>query len=1512
MTTFSSNHFLTGEYEQQSLYSSQYEHDACGVGLVLNIRGEKSHTIVENGLQVLENMVHRGAESADNKTGDGAGILLQIPHEFILLQGIPVPERGKYGTGLVFLPKDTKKKELCLKVIKETLEKEGLNLLATRDVPVNSSILGEISSANEPAVMQIFVTGNQLSQQDLEHKLYIVRKKIENSIYKSSIAKERSFYIVTLSSKQMVYKGMLTSLQLREYFLDLSDKNFTSAIALVHSRFSTNTFPTWDLAQPFRMLGHNGEINTIKGNRFWMEARESVLKSDHLGDLKELHPVVQPGMSDSASLDNVLEFLVMSGKSLPHAMAMLVPESWNSKNPISANLKGFYEYHSMFMEPWDGPACLLFSDGRYAGGMLDRNGLRPARWLITHDDMMYIASETGTVEVEAQRIKAKGRLQPGKMLMVDTERGEVYYDQELKEGLAKAFPYNEWLAEHRINLDDITSGRSVKVDVPNYQTTLKAFGYSKEDLEKLIIPMANDGYEPTASMGNDISLAVFSEKPQRLFNYFRQQFAQVTNPPIDPIREELVMSLTGYVGSLNQNLLEPASEICKMVKLKSPVITNTQFDILLNLQYKGFSTAVLPMLFKAKDGATGLEKAVKELCLSVEKAVDEGKNYIVLSDRGVDKDNAPIPSLLAVSAVHHYLIDKRKRMQIDIVVESAEPREVMHFALLFGFGANAVNPYLVFGILSDRIKAGDIKLDFATAEKHFIKSVNKGLLKVMSKMGISTLRSYRGAQIFEAIGISNKVLESYFKGVISKIEGIDIEDIASEILYSFNEAYYPAVDAQAELKNLGHYAYRNEGEYHAWNPETIARLQIATKTGDWNKYKEYATLVDDKDALAFIRDCFEYKRNPIDISEVEPIENITKRFVTGAMSYGSISREAHEAMAIAMNKIGGRSNTGEGGEDPDRYKKREDGLSTRSAIKQVASGRFGVTAEYLVNADEIQIKIAQGAKPGEGGQLPGHKVDQIIAKTRHSIPGISLISPPPHHDIYSIEDLAQLIYDLKNINPTAIISVKLVSESGVGTIAAGVAKAKADLILISGAEGGTGASPSSSIKHAGLPMEIGLAETQQTLVMNNLRGQIKLQADGQLKTGKDIITAALLGAEEFGFATSALLVLGCLMMRKCHLNTCPVGVATQDEELRKRFTGKYESLINFFNFLAQDVREHLAQMGYRSMDEIIGHAELLNVRNFDSKKKISKVDFSKLLYVPKENNTNAIRHSKDQNHKLESVLDQELIKQALPSLDLCMPVEINTPIKNTDRATGAMLSGEIAKRYGQAGLPENTISINFKGSAGQSFGAFLSKGAIFRLEGDANDYLGKGLSGGRLVVVPPKESTFKPEDNIIAGNTLLYGATSGEVFINGRVGERFCVRNSGAIAVVEGAGDHCCEYMTGGRTVVLGDTGRNFAAGMSGGVAYVLNEKGNFDFFCNMEMVELSLIEDSADKKELHALITKHYQYTNSPRAKQILDNWSEYVEKFIQIVPIEYKRVLQEEKMAAINQKIAQVERDY
>lgn len=1499
------------DFEQKSLYSFNNEHDACGVGLAITLNGEKSHSIIEKGLQVLENMVHRGAESSDNITGDGAGILVQIPHEFILLQGIAVPSEGKYGTGLVFLPKDAKEREDCIETIKYYISKEQLTLLHIRDVPVNSECLGEIALSNEPVIKQLFISGSG-TQDELDRKLYLLRKKIENHLATSKAVKERSFYIVSLSTKQMIYKGMLTSIQLRQYFPDLTDKNFTSRLALVHSRFSTNTFPTWDLAQPFRMLAHNGEINTIRGNRQWMKSRESVLKSEQLGDLTSIYPIVQPDMSDSASIDNVLEFLLMSGKSLPHAMAMLVPESFNDKNPIPNSLKAFYEYHSMLMEPWDGPATLLFSDGRYAGGMLDRNGLRPARYTITHEGVMIIASETGTIEFDASDIKSRGRLKPGKMIIVDTYTGKIYSDKEVKAELANAFPYREWLNKNCINLDDISSGRSVTNGISNYETLLKIFGYSVEDINMLINPMASDAKEPVSSMGNDVTIAPFSEKPQRLFNYFRQQFAQVTNPPIDPIREELVMSLTGYIGAINQNFLEEIPEMSPVVKIKGPVISNSQFDILLNLRYKGFSSAVVPMLFDPKKGSEGLTEAIDQLCLGVEKAIDEGKNYIVLSDRGVDENHAPIPSLLATSAVHLYLVEKRKRMQIDIVVESAEPREVMHFALLFGFGANAVNPYMIFAILEQQVRTGQINLDIDTAKKNYIKSVNKGLLKVLSKMGNSTLRSYRGAHIFEALGISSSVLNRYFKSVSSKIEGIDIDDIVNEVLQPFSEAYNDDNSMPFSLKNEGRYAYRVDGEFHAWNPETIAGLQIATKTENYTLFKEYCEKVNNKPKPVFIRDLIDYKNAPIDISEVEPVESIMKRFCTGAMSYGSISKEAHEALAMAMNIIGGRSNTGEGGEDPSRYRVSDNGLSKRSSIKQVASGRFGVTTEYLVNADELQIKIAQGAKPGEGGQLPGYKVDEIIAKTRHSIPGISLISPPPHHDIYSIEDLAQLIFDLKNVNPRATVSVKLVSETGVGTIAAGVAKAKADLIVISGSEGGTGASPASSIKHAGMPLEIGLAETHQTLVINNLRGKVKLQTDGQLKTGRDIVIASMLGAEEFGFATSALIVLGCVMMRKCHLNTCPVGIATQNADLRKQFKGHHEQLVCYFRFLAENTREELARLGFKSLDDIIGRSDLLIRKHYADSPKTDKVDISRIIYFPEESKVYSIRNKEKQLHKIDEVLDKHLIAEAMPAIELKHPIGIKKKIKNTDRTTGAMLSGEIALRYGNDGLPEHTISAYFEGSAGQSFGAFLVKGVTFYLHGDTNDYMGKGLSGGRIIITPPRGSTFNPEENIICGNTTLYGATSGEVFINGVAGERFAVRNSGATAVVEGAGDHCCEYMTGGIVVVLGQTGRNFAAGMSGGVAYVLDESNDFDYFCNMEMVELSLVEDNTDINELKTLIYKHQQYTNSNLAKKIISNWEQYVLKFKKVTPIEYKKVLQEKKIRELDRKIAVVERDY
>lgn len=1497
--------------KQLGLYEASHEHDACGVGMLVNIQGGKSHELVESALKVLENMRHRGAEGADNKTGDGAGIMLQIPHEFILLQGIPVPEKGKYGTGLLFLPKDGKDQAVILSVIIEEIEKEGLTLMHLRNVPTCPEILGEAALANEPDIKQIFITGFTESE-TADRKLYIIRKRIENRIRKSDIPTREDFYIVSLSTKNIVYKGMLSSLQLRNYFPDLTNSYFTSGLALVHSRFSTNTFPTWGLAQPFRLLAHNGEINTIRGNRGWMEARESVLSSPALGDIREIRPIVQPGMSDSASLDNVLEFLLMSGLSLPHAMAMLVPESFNEKNPISEDLKAFYEYHSILMEPWDGPAALLFSDGRYAGGMLDRNGLRPARYLITQGGMMVVASEVGVMDFEPGDIKEKGRLQPGKILLIDTEKGEIYYDGELKKQLAEAKPYRTWLAGNRIELDELKSGRKVSHSVENYDSMLRIFGYSKEDVERLIVPMCTTGAEPINSMGNDTPLAVLSDKPQLLYNYFRQQFAQVTNPPIDPIREELVMSLTEYIGAVGMNILTPSENHCKMVRLNHPILNNTQLDILCNIRYKGFKTVKLPLLFEVIKGCQGLQEALATLCKQAEESVNEGVNYIVLSDRDVDATHAAIPSLLAVSAVHHHLISVGKRVQTALIVESGEIREVMHAALLLGFGASALNPYMAFAVIDKLVNEKEIQLDYATAEKKYIKSVCKGLFKIMSKMGISTIRSYRGAKIFETVGLSEELSNAYFGGLSSRIGGIRLDEVARDAI-AFHKEGMEVLKKKGEaelLPNRGLYAFRKDGEKHAWNPETISTLQLATRLGSYKKFKEFTAMVDSKESPIFLRDFLDFRRAPISIDRVEPVENIVQRFVTGAMSYGSISREAHEAMAIAMNKLHGRSNTGEGGEDRARFIPREDGTSLRSAIKQVASGRFGVTAEYLVNADEIQIKIAQGAKPGEGGQLPGFKVDEVIAKTRHSIPGISLISPPPHHDIYSIEDLAQLIFDLKNVNPRAKISVKLVAESGVGTIAAGVAKAKADLIVISGAEGGTGASPASSIRYAGISPELGLSETQQTLVLNGLRGQVMLQVDGQLKTGRDIILMAMLGAEEFGFATSALIVLGCVMMRKCHQNTCPVGVATQNEELRKRFRGRSEYLVNFFTFLAQEVREYLAEIGVERLDDIIGRTDLIVRKPDDGIRKHQLISFDKLL--ARVDNEAAIRHVTDQQHGIDHVKDVEMLHAAAEAVENQKEISLEYTIANTDRACGAMLSGVIAAKYGEKGLPEHTLNVKFKGSAGQSFGAFLVPGVNFKLEGEANDYLGKGLSGGRIAVLPPVRSNFEAEKNTIAGNTLLYGATSGEVYINGRVGERFAVRNSGATAVVEGVGDHCCEYMTGGRVVVLGQTGRNFAAGMSGGVAYVWNRDGNFDYFCNMEMVELSLIEEASYRKELHELIRQHYLYTGSKLARTMLDDWPRYADQFIQVVPIEYKKVLQEEQMQKLQQKIAEMQRDY
>ena len=1505
------------------LYQPQYEHDACGVGMVVNIHGGKSHDLVDQALRVLENMEHRGAETRD-KTGDGAGIMLQIPHEFILLQGIPVPEKGQYGTGLVFLPKGESEQQQILSVMIEEIEREGLQLMHLRTVPTCPEVLGEAARKAEPAIRQIFVTGVSEEKADvLPRTLYIIRKKIERRIT------HPDFYICSLSNTNIIFKGMLTSGQLRRYFPDLTNPYLTSGLALVHSRFSTNTFPTWALAQPFRLLAHNGEINTIRGNRGWMKARESVLSSEALGDIRDLSPIVQEGMSDSASLDNVFEFLTMSGLSLPQAMAILVPESFNDKNPISDDLKAFYEYHSILMEPWDGPAALLFSDGRYAGGLLDRNGLRPSRYTITRQGVMVVASEVGVMDFEPADVVGKGRLQPGKILLVDTQEGKIYYNGEIKEQLAKAHPYREWLSENRVQLEKLKSGRHVDNAVSNLEQKLITFGFGQEDIDRTIVPMATTGQEPVAAMGNDTPLAVVSERPQLLFNFFRQQFAQVTNPAIDPIREELVMSLTEYIGAVGTNILTPDASNCKMVRLPQPVLTNTQLDILCNIRYKGFNTKKLAMTFEMAKGEEGLRQALDELCKAAEASVDEGVNYIILSDRDIDEQQAAIPSLLAVSAVHHHLISAGKRVQTALIVESGEIRETMHAALLLGYGASALCPYMTFAVLDDLVRRGKIQEDYATAEAHYIKAVDKGLKKIMSKMGISTIRSYRGAKIFESIGLSENLLSRYFGTEVSTIGGIGLREIARDQMRLQQQA-----KEQTTLKNQGQFSWRKDGIKHAWNPETITKLQLACRTGNYELFKKWSELVDEKESPIFLRDFLGFKKlsgssERVPIDEVEPVESIVRHFVTGAMSFGALSIEAHEALALAMNKLGTRSNTGEGGEDNARYHAEVDGVSLSSKTKQIASGRFGVTAEYLVNAEEIQIKVAQGAKPGEGGQLPGFKVNDIIAKTRNAIPGISLISPPPHHDIYSIEDLAQLIFDLKNINPSAAVSVKLVAESGVGTIAAGVAKAKADLIVISGAEGGTGASPASSMRFAGISPEIGLAETQQTLVRNGLRNQVRLQTDGQLKTAKDVVVMAMLGADEFSFGTLPLIVLGCVMMRKCNTNTCPMGVATQNPELRKHFEGRAEYVVNYFTMLARQVREYLAEIGVRSLKEIIGRTELIesltpspSPRGEGSSitDKWANIDFSRLLHKPDTDKAlywdRGAYTEVGGNHLNKQILADfsELILSTPLASGRGDGGEASYAIKNTDRAVTTMLSGVIAKKYGEAGLPADTINIKFKGSAGQSFGAFAVRGVNIKLEGECNDYFGKGLSGGRISILPPSRSNdnFKAEENIIAGNTGLYGATSGEMYVNGKVGERFGVRNSGAIAVIEGAGDHCCEYMTGGRVVVLGKTGRNFAAGMSGGVAYAYNPDHTFDYYCNMDMVELSLVEDSVSRKELLELIRQHYLHTGSALAGRLLDDWHRCIDDFIQVVPIEYKRVLEEEKMARLHEKIADIQRDY
>jgi glutamate synthase (NADPH/NADH) large chain len=1538
----------------KGLYRREYEHDSCGIGFVADIKGRPSHDILKRGLEVLERMEHRGAESADNKTGDGSGVLLKIPHGYYKTLVPGLPETGAYGTGLVFFPpgeRTGEQAEVITRAIYETAASLELEVAALRDVPTDSSAIGPIAAASEPAVKQLFLMprnrgaapilpASDAEVSDLEIKLYIFRKKLGKSLAAGGALNGAEVYFPSLSSRTIVYKGMLMPNQLGRFYPELQDKRIETPAALIHSRFSTNTFPDWPLAQPFRIVSHNGEINTIKGNRFWMAAREALISHPRWGEaLREIFPVIEPGRSDSASFDNALEFLVLSGRSLPHALMMLIPESWNDKNPIPAELKAFYEYHACMMEPWDGPASMVFCDGRYVGGTLDRNGLRPSRYTVTWDDLIVMASETGVQDFKPEEVKYKGRLLPGKLLLVDLIEGRIIPDGEVKQEVCRAKPYGEWVAGNIVTLKQDapdSAGQETAAcgdtgsDVSRTLFMERTMGYTREDRDRLLLVMAETGQEPAGSMGTDTPIAVFSDKSQRVYAYFKQAFAQVTNPPIDSIREDLVMTLTSFTGPQG-NLLSCDELNCRRIKILSPILTPREFAELKTIKPDVFKWKTLDASFSipAKGSAAGsMKSALDRLVSDAVSAVERGASFVVLSDLDAMEPKAgrcAVPALLAAGAVHHGLIQTGCRMKASIVVESAEPREIMHFALLFGYGADLVVPYgalASIGLICQAYEGKGLG-SFHDAKKQYIKGLRKAMLKVISKIGTSTLRSYRGAQIFEALGLGQEVLETCFRGTDSRIGGVGFAELEAEALAPCEAARKAwnrssASEIQPEdflLREDGQYRWRKDGERHAWNPETIHLLQWASRSGDYGKFKQFTAVSDAlNQSPHVIRGLLDFARDravPIPIEETESEEEIMKRFTTGAMSFGSISKEAHETIALAMNSIHGRSNSGEGGENPDRFPVRTDGTWLRSAIKQVASGRFGVTSEYLANAEEIQIKIAQGAKPGEGGQLPGHKVDALIARTRHSTPGVTLISPPPHHDIYSIEDLAELIFDLKNANPLARISVKLVSEAGVGTVAAGVAKAHADNILISGYDGGTGASPQSSIRHAGLPWELGLSETHQVLVRNGLRGRVRLMTDGQLKTGRDIVIAGMLGAEEFGFGTSTLIVMGCVMMRKCHENTCPMGVATQDPELRRRFAGKSEYLINFFRFLARETREIMASLGFRTFDDLVGRSEYLRPRPSD-KSKVSCVDLSRILNrsegpadIP---GGGALRCVQRQIHKIDKVRDRELIEKCLAALDRKTPTALEFPIRNTDRAVGAMLSYEVSRRFGGKGLPENFITVDFSGSAGQSFGAFLAKGVNFRLAGDVNDYLGKGLSGGRIVVFPPAGSTFKTQENIIIGNTALYGATSGELYAAGVAGERFCVRNSGAVAVVEGAGDHCAEYMTGGRVIVLGKTGRNFAAGMSGGMAYVLDTDGGFSYFLNKGMVELSGLDNEEDENFVKEQIGNHIYWTGSVYAKGILDAWGDYKPKFVKVLPVEYKRALEEMKLAELDRRLRDI----
>ncbi|HEV8725859.1 MAG TPA: glutamate synthase large subunit [Candidatus Binatia bacterium] len=1498
---------LSGLPPKQGLYDPRFEHDACGVGFVVNIKGEKSHEIIEQALTVLQNLDHRGACGCEENTGDGAGILMQIPHAFLKDAcaglGFQLPDPGEYGVGMIFLPDHRSQRRQFEKTIEKIITEEGQKCLGWRKVPTDNMYLGDTAKECEPFVRQVFIGRGDAVTDDLafERKLYVIRRRAENAIRYAGLPGGDFFYIPSLSGRTLIYKGMLTARQVVTFYPDLSDPLVETAIAVVHSRFSTNTFPSWGRAHPYRYLIHNGEINTLRGNENWMHARQGMLASELFGDdLKKVFPIIQEDGSDSAKFDNCLEFLALSGRSLPHAVMMMIPEPWENHESMDEKKRAFYEYHSSLMEPWDGPASIAFTDGLVVGAVLDRNGLRPSRYYVTKDDLVIMASEVGVLDIPPERILEKRRLQPGRMFLVDTSEGRIISDEEIKQEMASARPYGQWLKDNQVRFADLPSLPETEPAV-NHQATLQqmqAFGYNFEDLRVNIGPMAQNSIQPVGSMGTDTPLAVLSDKPQLLYNYFKQLFAQVTNPPIDPIREELITSTTLIIGS-EGNLVAPTPESCRQLRLPEPILKNSDMEKLRRIDQSGIKSATLPILFNPHEGKAGLEHALDELFAAADQAIANGTTILILSDKGVDRTHAPIPALLATSGLHHHLIRGGTRTRVGLVLETGEPREVHHFCLLIGYGAQAINPYLIYECLNDMIHEGMLpNLSYKDAVKGYDKAVYKGVVKVMAKMGISTIKSYCGAQIFEAVGLGQELVDKYFTWTPSRVGGIGLDQIAREVQQQHARAFptYPLNGHTLDV--YGQYQYRKDGELHLFNPRTIHLLQKACRSNEYKTFKEYTRLIDDQaERLATLRGLMQLKYAPrsVPIDEVEPVDEIVKRFKTGAMSYGSISQEAHEALAIAMNRIGGKSNTGEGGEDPARYIPESNGDSKNSAIKQVASGRFGVTSYYLTQARELQIKMAQGAKPGEGGELPGRKVYPWIAKVRHSTPGVGLISPPPHHDIYSIEDLAQLIHDLKNANHHARISVKLVSEIGVGTIAAGVAKGHADVVLISGHDGGTGASPQTSIKHAGLPWELGLAETHQTLVLNNLRSRIAVETDGQLKTGRDVVIAALLGAEEFGFATTALVTLGCIMMRVCHLDTCPVGVATQNPELRQKFTGDPAHVVNFMRFIAQEMREYMAELGFRTVNEMVGRSDRLEARRAVEHWKAKGLDCSAILYQPRIGPEVGRYCQIEQNHGLENALDnQVLLDLAAPALERKEKVKAKLDIRNTNRVVGTILGSEVTRRFGPQGLPEDTIHFHFQGSAGQSFGAFVPSGMTLELEGDANDYFGKGLSGGKIILYPPEGSTFTPEENIIVGNVAFYGATNGEAYIRGMAGERFCVRNSGVRAVIEGVGDHACEYMTGGRVIVIGKTGRNFAAGMSGGIAYVLDEDGTMKNRCNFETVALERL-DERDLQEVEEMLKRHAVYTRSARAWQLLALWQETAANFVKVMPRDYRRVLEE-----------------